>query len=178
MSRAYSLERAALLKILLHAAKYPTGSVNGSLAPMLETALVQVEAYAQLQGLQVLGYYHANERLNDAELGPVARRIADRIQQRTPPACAVLVDNEKLRLFCRGEQVDVLSLFLREGSRGWSRATANNAGKLAIRGGGLAPDAFLASHGKGVHEQLCDFDDHLNDIRKDWTNKKLALAAS
>jgi hypothetical protein len=40
--------------------------------------------------MEVMGYYHANACLTDLELGPVARKIADRIQQRTPHACALL----------------------------------------------------------------------------------------
>ncbi len=52
---------------------------------------VQVDAYARQQGIEVVGYYHANERLTDLELGSVARKIADRIQQRAPRACALLV---------------------------------------------------------------------------------------
>jgi len=52
---------------------------------------LQVDAYARQRGLEVMGYYHANACLTDLELGPVARKIADRIQQRTPHACALLV---------------------------------------------------------------------------------------
>jgi hypothetical protein len=53
--------------------------------------VLQVDAFAKQNDLEIVGYYHANERLTDLELGPVARKIADRIQQRIPQACIFLV---------------------------------------------------------------------------------------
>jgi hypothetical protein len=38
-----------------------------------------------------LGYYHANERPEDGELGFAARRIADKVHANCPSACALLV---------------------------------------------------------------------------------------
>ena len=55
---------------------------------------LQAEAYAHSKGLQLVGYYHANERLSDLDLGPAGRKIADRIQVHTPQACALLVGLE------------------------------------------------------------------------------------
>ena len=55
--------------------------------------LPQVDAYAEGQGLKVVGYYHANERPEDLELGPTARRIADKIQSFVPTACVLMVRN-------------------------------------------------------------------------------------
>ena len=53
---------------------------------------LQVDAFCDLNGnLQVVGYYHANERLNELDLKPAARKIADRIQQRVPQAVTLLV---------------------------------------------------------------------------------------
>ena len=143
MSPVYTFDRTALLKILLHAAKYPASSVNGilladtkkgksaadsvtvvdaipvlhsflTLAPVLETALIQVfsgakqkttptyfklayvpslqiQSFAKQKGLQLIGYYHANERFDDTELGPSARKIADKLYANNSLSCAVLV---------------------------------------------------------------------------------------
>lgn len=144
MSPVYTFDRTALLKILLHAAKYPASSVNGilladtkgtksgaesvtvvdvipvlhsflTLAPVLETALIQVfsdlnsksqlaahcklrnvttlqiQSYAKQMGLQLIGYYHANERFDDTDLGPSARKIADKLYANNSLSCAVLV---------------------------------------------------------------------------------------
>ena len=139
MPPVYTLDRTALLKALLHSIKYPSASVNGilladkksnsqavtvvdaipvlhsflTLAPVLETALIQVRvaalmaaaihcfpstqfhmqiaAYAKEQGLQIVGLYHANERFDDSELGQSARKIADKLYANSALACAILV---------------------------------------------------------------------------------------
>lgn len=53
---------------------------------------VQVDAFCRADGkVKVVGYYHANERLNELDLKPAARKIADRIQQRIPQAVTLLV---------------------------------------------------------------------------------------
>ena len=51
----------------------------------------QVDVYAAEQKLSIVGYYHANERRDDEELGAVARRIADKIHSYVPAACVLLV---------------------------------------------------------------------------------------
>lgn len=51
-----------------------------------------MDAFCKADGkLQVVGYYHANERLNELDLKPAARKIADRIQSRVPQAITLLV---------------------------------------------------------------------------------------
>ena len=57
----------------------------------VEVALAQVDAYAAANGLAILAYYAANERPEDGELTPAARRIADKIAAACPGACALLV---------------------------------------------------------------------------------------
>lgn len=53
---------------------------------------LQVDAYCHDSGkLRVVGYYHANERLNELDLKPYARRIADKVQQRVPQAVTLQV---------------------------------------------------------------------------------------
>ena len=52
----------------------------------------QVKAWADSRSLQVIGVYHANERLDDREFGPGPRKIADKLQQQcSPTACGLLV---------------------------------------------------------------------------------------
>ncbi len=59
---------------------------------------MQADAYAQSQGLTLVGYYHANECISDVELGPLGKRIADRIHSHTPEACALLVRTDRQEL--------------------------------------------------------------------------------
>ena len=51
-----------------------------------------MKAWADSRSLQVVGVYHANERLDDKEFGPGPRKIADKLQQQcSPTACGLLV---------------------------------------------------------------------------------------
>lgn len=52
----------------------------------------QVEAHAKLAGggLRIVGYFQANERLGDSELGS-GRRVADRVEAASPDAVAAVV---------------------------------------------------------------------------------------
>lgn len=55
-------------------------------------APVQVDALCRSKpGVKVVGYYHANELLTDLDLKPMARRLADRIQQQQGQAVTLLV---------------------------------------------------------------------------------------
>ena len=51
----------------------------------------QVSSYAKHKGLQLVGYYHANERFDDTELVSSARKVADKLYSHNSSACAVLV---------------------------------------------------------------------------------------
>jgi hypothetical protein len=56
------------------------------------------------KGLSIVGYYHANASLDQTGVTPLARRIADRIQETVKEAdkgaetCLMLVDNQELEL--------------------------------------------------------------------------------
>lgn len=41
--------------------------------------------------MSIVGYFHANERYDDSELGGVARNIGDHIFRYFPPAAVLLV---------------------------------------------------------------------------------------
>lgn len=145
-----------------------------SLAPMLETALAQVASFVQQQGsgLHIVGLYHANANLADKDFGPTARKIADRIAQKQPAACAIQVDNAKLGAFFSQETDDVLQLWLRDGSNNWKSST----GAFHLKSQGLASQ-YQQLHASQAHKRLHDFDEHLNDITKDWLNDGLLAAA-
>lgn len=51
-----------------------------------------MSSYAKQQKeLELVGYYHANERYDDTELSTSARRVADKLYSNTELACALLV---------------------------------------------------------------------------------------
>lgn len=60
--------------------------------------MLQIESYAKQKGLQLIGYYHANERFDDTELSSSARKIADKLYANNPLSCAVLVRLPRCKL--------------------------------------------------------------------------------
>ncbi|KAL3140444.1 hypothetical protein ABBQ38_004703 [Trebouxia sp. C0009 RCD-2024] len=196
MSTSYTCDQTALLKVLLHAAKYPAASVNGvllgrtasdrpiveivdaipflhsflTLAPALETALIQASSYARQKGLQLVGYYHANERFDDTELASSARKVADKLYSHNSSACAVLVNSPKLAKGLRTKSGEFLQLYLKdEGGRTWVKGSSLKYDSGSV----LSVLPEMCSQGR--HQRLSDFDDHLNDISRDWRNEELLI---
>ena len=59
---------------------------------------MQVNSWAQSRSLQIVGLYHANERLDDKEFGSGPRKVADKLQQQCSPlACGLLVRQQRQR---------------------------------------------------------------------------------
>ncbi|KAK2967312.1 hypothetical protein RJ640_004878, partial [Escallonia rubra] len=128
----YEIGQNAYIKLALHALKHKTSAVNGVLlgrlsgsdaspvvevtesvplfhsqigvlAP-LEIALIMIEEYYGAQGLSIVGYFHANERFDDAELGNLFTKDASkswklvgsdgssRLSLKEPSANIVLMD--------------------------------------------------------------------------------------
>ena len=54
---------------------------------------MQVEQYCAESGgeVQIVGYYHANERSDDHTLSLLAQKIGDKIQSTFPGTCVLLV---------------------------------------------------------------------------------------
>ncbi|KAL6528119.1 hypothetical protein OROHE_015069 [Orobanche hederae] len=125
----YEIHQNAYLKVVLHALKHRTSTVNGillgrssadgsaieitdsvplfhshiGLLPPLEIALIMIEEYCGEKGLSIVGYFHANERYDDFELPSVAMNIGDHITQYFPQAAVLLLDNRRLGDLPKGE---------------------------------------------------------------------------
>lgn len=143
----------------------------------------QIEALCQQRDLSIVGYYHGEARFDGpADLTPVGRRIADRIADRQPSACALVLNNHSLAQFTgaaqpKSQDVCPLEFYLRDASKAWKRlAASNDSYRLAPAGGASwrnASDAFLAALAKGAQHNLHDFDEHLDDPAADYMNPKL-----
>lgn len=162
--------------------------------PNLEVALEQAAAYAARTDDQILvGYYHANELAADDGFGKNASKIADVVCHAAGGhACALLLDPARLSQAVGegggssggyGQNVSgagggapkpAVTLLTRRGGGGggggWERA-ADQIGSLAVAGGGCAQ--LVACHRDGLQEKLVDFDDHFDDLTKDWRNLHL-----
>ncbi|MQM01020.1 hypothetical protein Taro_033772, partial [Colocasia esculenta] len=128
----YEIAQEAYVKLALHALKHRSSAVNGllvgplpassssgaavqiadavplshahiGLLPSLELALTQVEEHFRAQGLGIVGYYHANERFDDNELGGTARKIGDHIFRYFPQAALLLLNSKNLEALIKGK---------------------------------------------------------------------------
>ncbi|KAL7637213.1 UNVERIFIED_CONTAM: hypothetical protein RMT77_011925 [Armadillidium vulgare] len=192
MSSDITISCNALAKILLHTAKYPHLAVSGvllstskkndtsetfildaiplfhgqlGLAPMLEVALTQIERVFKSEGLTIAGYYQANELLKDYMPDFVAMKIAEKIAENNNEACLIMVDNRKVSL-----NLDTVPFVV-------SQLTADGKWKnkektgVHLESGSLEITSQLLQ--KKVHRDISDFDNHLDDITCDWTNKQI-----
>jgi hypothetical protein len=145
-------------------------------------ATTQAEAYAQQHKLQLIGYYHAESRMNAQDMHPVGKRIADRLAERQPDAFVVMLNNEKLAAFSRkGSTEPPFELLLREGSSAkgsWKKASSDSLGLPGSSSWEGLRARFLNMYSKQQHSQLADFDEHLDDISRDYTNQQLFSRAT
>ncbi|MCL7032460.1 hypothetical protein MKW94_014130 [Papaver nudicaule] len=192
----YEIGQNAYIKLVLHALKHKTSSVNGilvgrvgkddvieisdsiplshsqiGLLPALELALIQIEEHYGSQGMSVVGYYHGNERYDDAELGNVAKRIGDHIHKYFPQAVVILLDNKKLEALPKGKGLSpVVEFYTKDASKTWRQGGGSDGGgRLTIRepSSNIVLLDYISSE---KWKEVVDFDDHLDDISKDWLN--------
>jgi hypothetical protein len=147
---------------------------------------LQAEAFAEQYKLQLIGYYHAEARLNAADIHPVGKRIADRLAERQPETFVLAVNNQKLASFSRqGSTEPPFDLMLRESSAAkgsWKKVAAgSSAGSLGLAASSSWEQLrarFLNLHAKGQHALVADFDEHLDDVSRDYTNPHLLSGAT
>lgn len=148
--------------------------------------MLQAAVFAEQQKLQLIGYYHAEARMNAQDIHPVGKRIADRLADRQQDSFVLVLNNQKLEAFSRqGSSEPPFDLMLRESSAvkgSWKKvAGGSTAGTLALAKGSSWDQLrarFLNLHAKGQHATLADFDEHLDDVSKDFTNQQLFGADS
>ncbi|KAL2483691.1 ER membrane protein complex subunit 8/9-like protein [Forsythia ovata] len=195
----YEIHQNAYIKLVLHALKHGTSAVNAALIgrsssagesveivdsvplfhsqigllPPLEIALMMIEEYYGEKGLSIVGYFHANERSDDFELSSVAKNIGDHITRYFPQAALLLLENKKLEALPEGmDRSPVMQLYTKDASRSWKLVGSDGSNKLAIK----EPSAnivLLDYISSEKWKDIIDFDDHLDDISKNWLNSEL-----
>ncbi|ETV73680.1 hypothetical protein H257_11779 [Aphanomyces astaci] len=190
---SYRVSEEAQLVMGLHAAQYPQFSVTGLLvgrdsgntievlkafpvchqsptAPLFEFASTSIEVEAAKLKLKIVGLYVANSRVDDSSLGPVHARIASTVEANATRSCVLVLDNQALAS---------ANLWLKDIKRGWVRVDnrlvyEDDDGKLLVSS--LEKRSQLASIADATL-QVVDFDEHLEQLAKDWRNPQvLALA--
>ncbi|CAI2165907.1 12446_t:CDS:2 [Funneliformis geosporum] len=198
----YIINTRAYLKIILHACKYPTRTVNGillaqvsneddssnqiiisdvvplfhnwhTLTPMLEVGLQQIDIYANQNKLNVVGYYHANERIDDNKLPPFGQKIASKIFEKFNDAIALVVQNTKLSPE-KPEIAIVPYLFKENQWRPDNKAFSqirDSTFSCSFTLDNMESTDLVSSSIRNKHfEHLYDFDEHLENIELDWLN--------
>ncbi|XP_073009044.1 ER membrane protein complex subunit 8/9 homolog [Typha latifolia] len=196
----YELSQSAYIKLVLHALKHRSAAVNGllvghltedgaavvhiadsiplshsqiALLPSLELALIQVEEHFSSKGMGIVGYYHANERYDDRELGNAAKKIGDHVFRYFPRAAVLLLDDKKVEELMEGKGRDpALQLYTRDSSKSWRQVGSDGSSQLILKepSANIVLVDYIASQ---KWQELVDFDDHLDDISKDWLNPDL-----
>ncbi|XP_054818014.1 ER membrane protein complex subunit 8/9 homolog [Prosopis cineraria] len=194
----YEIAQNAYIKLVLHSLKHKTAAVNGiligrvssndvveiadavplfhsalGLLPQLEISLILIEEYFSAKGLNIVGYFHANERSDDYGLGGVAKNIGDHICRYFPQAATLLLDNKKLEaLKTSKEHGPVMQLYIRDASKNWKPARSDGKPTFAFKD--PAANVVLLDYiSSEKWNDVEDFDDHLDDISKDWLNPGL-----
>lgn len=170
-SNSISTEAVEIIDII------PLSHSQLGLLPTLEIAITQGEEYFASKGdrLSVVGYYHANERYEDLELSSLAKKIGDHITRYCPQAAILLLDNKLLEELRRGgSKRPVVQLYTRDASKVWRQA--GSSGSLGVGLVFKEPTANTVLWDyitEGREQDVVDFDDHLDDISKDWLNSNL-----
>ncbi|RIA98120.1 hypothetical protein C1645_176215 [Glomus cerebriforme] len=200
----YIINKEAYLKIILHACKHSSRTVNGvllaqqvsdndnttnkiiivdavplfhhwnTLTPMLEVGLQQIEIYANRKKLNVVGYYHANERVDDNKLPPFGQKIVSKLQENFNNAIALVVQNTKLSP--ENPEIAIVPYIFKENqwrpdNKAFSKIeeTTSSSSKFTLDDLEI-PKLVSSSIRKKHFEYLYDFDEHLENIELDWLN--------
>lgn len=129
-----------------------------------------IEEYFSAKGLNIVGYFHANERSDDSELGGVAKNIGDHICRYFPQAAILLLDNKKLDALKKSkDRSAILQLYVRDTSKNWKLVQSDRFSLKEPAANLVLLDYIESEKWNGI----VDFDDHLDDISKDWLNPGL-----
>ncbi|CAL8400124.1 unnamed protein product [Arctogadus glacialis] len=181
----------AYVKMHLHACLFPRCSVNGlllssgapggavcvtdcvpllhshlSLAPITQLALTQVDVWCSQTQQRIVGYYQANACASDSSPTPCALKIADKITEQCSNAVLLMIDGGKMSAH---DRVPPIVMYERKDSK-WILKDKHTIMLRQWEETRLIANQMLDS---GDHALLVDFDSHLDDITKDWTNQKV-----
>ncbi|RLV63602.1 hypothetical protein DV515_00018107, partial [Chloebia gouldiae] len=136
---------------------------------LLFPLLFQIDSWCKENSYVIAGYYQANERVKDASPNQVAEKVASRIAEGFTDTALIMVDNTKFTMECVEPAIHVYELHENKWRckdphvdfcEDWTEAQRIAASLLDSKS----------------YETLVDFDNHLDDIRNDWTNPEINKA--
>ncbi|CAH8430648.1 unnamed protein product [Dicrocoelium dendriticum] len=186
MASSVHITTLPAVKMIMHAAKHPESAVNGlllcnqsdvikltitdyvplfhcalTLTPMLEAALYQVEAYCDSENLRICGYFQANEHISDKEPTTFAYKIAEKLNEKSGPACLIMLRND--RLYPPSSE----HFIVHTNAQGkWQELKHTVSSEV--------PHSLTQAFRSKLFQAMYDFDDHLDDINCDYLNAELS----
>jgi len=180
----------AHVKLQLHLAKYPHCAVNGlllgckqrvedrviaivdvvplfhqclQLAPMLEIALMNVDAHCSSNQLYIAGYYEAPELLSaKPEPSQFSLKVFEKIKNNAPAdSRLVIINNKKVPNF------DSMLFYTLSDGKKWTKCDD----QLIYEEN--ADEALQDLLDRKAYRDLVDFDNHLTDISQHWLNQPI-----
>lgn len=136
----------------------------------------QALQHASSCGQQVVGYYQANERLEDRELGAVGRKIAEKVHSLSKGSVGLVLDAQALKSYLKYAETNPQAAPETPLFQAWScdaRGQATAPARAALADSPRLYGALVEATTAGVHRRLVDFEDHLQDISLDWLNPAL-----
>ncbi len=184
LAESCSLAPDAYSVLFLHCCRYPTRSLNGlligradgdsvsveqvlplfhtqiSLAPMLEAALLLADEHCQQSGLQIVGYYQANELVDDLDLGPFGKKICEKIRSQSSLSAAAFFVLDGVSMHPSPTDLRLVAQSL-DGKK-----------PTCVPVIAKDPEGCIARIedciSRRVHHDMIDFDAHLDDPDKNW----------
>ncbi|KDQ08391.1 hypothetical protein BOTBODRAFT_179885 [Botryobasidium botryosum FD-172 SS1] len=165
-----------------------------SLSPMMEIGLDLARGHAEGSGLTLVGYYQASEQSdNDTSLYPVGERVANIVREGFSDAIALVIDAKKIgepgdpalvvRIVPHSDPArmptDVppfLQPFLPTTSdpKVWrpTPPVARDSSPARLVDPSSPARALASVRDDSLHQQLYDFDEHLEDVKLDWLRNR------
>jgi len=135
--------------------------------PTMEVALAQVEQHCKDSKSEIVGYYQANQDIDNHSPDFIAARIVEKLQEVNPNLIIVLIDNEKL-----DSNLEEIPFVTYKFSDGKFKVHESRIRLVPDEQGSLSTVSALIQ--AKAYRQLIDFDNHLDDLRENyWTNPKL-----
>ena len=140
-------------------------------APMLEASALLVEELYKKDKYVIIGYYHANEHVNNKTLGIMGTMIAQNIGNNCPGSCAIVVNGKELDNPKKSGLV-----LLTKSNHTDSDFEERSTSTLQIEGSQGTFNSLTGHLQKETQLNLYDFDDHLQNVALDFRNNNLELS--
>ena len=141
-----------------------------TLAPMTEAALNIVEelckSWAPWKGLEIVGYYYANEGASDVAPKPLTKQVASKIGSIYPSSRLFMINGAEIS----DPSKTCLVMYARKSKQEtekWTEAGSGEGTLSVAEGGAASLTKLLKQEGQ---KDLIDFDDHFDDPSKDFRN--------